>query len=354
MMVLRALLMLAGVSCASAAWAAPEEDAQLLLERGWLELRDGKLAQARVSTQRALERATRSEQLAAGAYNLGRIEEASGQLWLADADYRRSLDWRANDSVANRHRSLAARLKRTPWLLSGPYSSLGAICEELATAEDRVRLDAAEDASEPYLCGDCQFTCPDEFLQHMDEGLPPPIAELSIFVSHAQDRQPQPRNHSSGSDYDEVFLNVAVRIGEQWFVAAALDPQVDWGGKIELLELAVKAPTRAHAPMLLLRFSASHGNSLTFQENEEYVAILGVGASGKPSLLSPVSVAKEEHSFTYGDDDCHNERARGTKRRWQLTSRALLVTREVTTDEQCGKTQRRERSLSERSSLEFP
>lgn len=183
-------------------------------------------------------------------------------------------------------------------------------------------------------------------------GLPPGLDEVVVFTSVSTDRQPTvTRNHSAPSDYAEVFVNLAVRVGARWYLAPALNPSASWGtAGVEILDVAA-APARP-TPVLEVRTATSQSPSLRFFWHEEDLAIVGVGPSGRPAVLAPVMIARDDGDSPYGgrdwDKNDHTERA------WAIRPDALVITRQTRTHTECDRVTVARRAVAERYPLAFP
>lgn len=334
-------------------------DPDLLLELGWAQFQLGKLTEARKTTLAAVEHASRSGHYAAAAYNLGRIEEAAGNDRIAAADYQRSLAWHKGKvpAIAERAKALGKRLAHGPSRLLGPYKSMDAMCPELAASEDRVRIDAAQvDEDDHYECGACKFVCHGDPIKRITEGVPPPLSEIVLFVSESRDENPQHlRNHSSPAEYDEVFLNAAVRVGADWYLAPALNSGPSWDPeRLKVVAASVKPVGSQGKGVVVIQFSSSQGESNRFGDVEEDVCVIGSGPSGKPTLLGPVMTRKSIGDFPYGELRCVSESETITQREWKFDGGALVVTKETVVDRLCSKKTKAVKALSERYPLDFP
>lgn len=335
-------------------------DPDLLLELGWAQLQLGKPVEARKTTLAAMEHAGRPGHYAASSYNLGRIEEAAGNDRIAAADYRRSLSWQKGKAQAlvERRKAIDKRLRDAPSRLLGPFKSIDAMCPELAASEDRVRIDAAQvDQSDQYECGACEFVCDDvRHFQIIDQGLPPPLSEVALFKSESRDTRPKAqRNHSSSANYDEVFLNAAVRVGTDWYLAPAVNAGPSWvEDALKIISVSVQAVGPKGARVVVIQFRSSQGTSDKFEDVEEDVCVIGIGPSGKPTLLAPVMISRSLGVFPYGEIRCISETETITTRKWKFDGGALIVTRETVVERLCSKKTTTTRELSERYPLNFP
>lgn len=341
------------------ALAKAPHDPDLLLELGWAQFQLGKLVEARKMTLAALEHAGRPGHYAAASYNLGRMEEAAGNERIAAADYRRSLAWQKGTAPALRERAkvLDQRLAAAPSRLLGPFKSIDAMCPELAASEDRMRIDAANvDQEDHYECGECEFVCHGNPVKQIKEGLPPPLSEVVLFLSESRDNTPKAqRNHSSPAEYDEVFLNAAVRVGADWYLAPALNSGPSWNPEaLQVLDASVKPVGPQGARVVVIQFSASQGESNMFGDVREEVGVIGSGPSGKPALLAPVLIGSKIGTYPYGEIRCVSDTETITQRQWKFAEGALVVTGETVVERLCKKKTRKTQKLSERHPLNFP
>jgi len=318
----------------------------------------GELAKAAAT----LAQATTPEQVTRATVHLAELEEAMGAPWAAALDLDRAAAWSKDRDLGERGLALRARLRRAPTRLGGPYASVAAMCPDLAAMEDRVGVDSHDDPGEnpaPPGCGRCEFVCeaPTELLHldHSHHDLPAGTDEVVVLASRSLDRAPPYiRNHSAEEYYDEAFINVAVRAGDDWYLAPAVNGAESWRvAGVSVLESRVQATGEHARRALVLRVAYDRERSERFSWHYQDVVVIGVGRSGVPSITAPIRVAASERDSPYGDPpQCETET--DATRAWSIGGGALRVTRVTTTSTACERSKRRTSALSERYSLAFP
>jgi hypothetical protein len=231
-----------------AALAALPKDAVALSELGAAALQAGDAALAEESTRASVAAAERPELKAASLYNLGRICEKKGDRAAAIDAYRQSLSARPNATVWRALAALDAKAAApfdplAPRAMQGPFPSLQAYLEDHEIFEDR----------SPTLANP-----------------PPPYRAVRALVTVSD-------------------VSIAVQLASGWFVG-----QLDFvgtgsrhNGELSVIELAVKDVLPGGAPEVRVHFlersSEREENEPGSDTDASWLALVGVGPSGKPS-----------------------------------------------------------------------
>lgn len=161
----------------------------------------------------------------------------------------------------------------------GPLASEEALCAAIA---ERHRAGGRLDP-----CVGCKTSCMDKSLSRVNDGLPPPMAEAVVFISEAHEEAPSPP--SDGFRYGTAFLNLAARIGGEWFVATLYECQANdrWSCSLTLKEFS-----HVGDGVWLTHFETeeSHRN---LDSTKRFVTLIKV-RDGRPIVMHPVEVYSHE------------------------------------------------------------
>lgn len=257
-----------------AALAAKPDDAVALSELGAAALQAGDLALAEQSTRAAVAAATTPQLKGAALYNLGRICEKKGDRAGAVDAYRQSLQARRNGTVWRALGALDAGAAApfdplAPQPMKGPFASPAEFLAQLPNNSGRL-----VDDDSPALAN------------------PPPPYRAARVLATTDDPAREPPAFES--------LSLAVQLPSGWFVCPtfatvqnAHDPLGNSTGSFAGIEIAAKDLLAGGAPEVSLRYlerSAYVSDTTTEAEDATWLAIVGVGASGKPSCVTGIVV----------------------------------------------------------------
>lgn len=264
------------------------EDPDILSELGLAQLLAGDFDLALDTTSAALRAALTPAQTAGPAYNLGRIEEAAGHTDQAVTAYELAVAARPSPEVKRRLDALKAALGQgQPQPLAGPFASLPALCAALQKTQHVADEKDGSCGAEP-----CEYACPLPDLGRLTAGLPPPLDEVRVFWSRLRSRPKDPDAGPAPEQWSGEprcgFVNAAVRLGKQWYVAPSLDSfcrSSDRQGGVKLTRIAIE-------PVGAGRLIALHLDSTQdYRSGGAELAsltLLGVGPSKKPSRIGPI------------------------------------------------------------------
>jgi tetratricopeptide (TPR) repeat protein len=257
--------------------AAPG-DARAASELGWEAFRAGDMPRARKATLESIAGTAEPETRAASLYNLGRIEEAEGRKERAAQVYRDSLALRPNPTVRARLLAVAPNTPPDESLvattLDGPHSSLADWCAAYVAANP-------EEPCSPY-----QVMFEQQAGQLRAKGAWKEVQVLRV------------------GPFEICALAVRTRAG--WFVEPWIAECRELGGRWDRVvtadEIAFRDVLPGGDPELVLRLSSEMVSNITdpgaqpdaqvLQESTERLYLLcGIGASGHPSCLPPLTVA---------------------------------------------------------------
>lgn len=264
------------------------EDPDILSELGLAQFLAGDFDLALDTISAALRAAQSPAQTAGPAYNLGRIEEAAGHTDEAITAYELAFAARPRPELRQRLDALkAVREQGQPQPLAGPFASLSALCAALQNTQHVADEKDHSCGTEP-----CEFSCPLPDLGQLTSGLPAPMAEVRVFWSRVRSRPTAPDTGPAPEQWSGEprcgFVNAAVRLGSQWYVAPSLGSfcgGTTQQGEVKLTRLAREPSGTGKLVALQLDATQNHGASGVKLAS---LTLLGVGPSRKPSRIGPI------------------------------------------------------------------
>lgn len=319
------------VKAASSAFSEAQkltpEDPDILAELGQVQFFGGELDRARDTIRAALRAAETPAQTVAPAYNLGRIEEAAGHIEEAVAAYELAVAARPSPEQQKRLDTLKAILAQgPPQPLAGPFASLPLLCAALKTTQ---QADGEKDKTASCGPQPCEFSCPLQDLGRLTTGLPPSMDEVRVFWSRLRNKPEQPDQGPEPEKWSGEprcgFVNAAVRLGKQWYLAPSLGSFCSGGslqGGVKLTRIA--AEPVGSGKLVMLQLGASQGYR-SGGAGTESLTLLGIGPSKKPSRLGPIllSVLLTSESAPGGADSLKTRDF--TTYEWRFADGFLLI-----------------------------
>lgn len=337
------------------------DDADVLSELGLAQLRAGALDAAREASAAAVQAARSDAQAAGAAYNLGRAEEAAGRLEEAVKAFELSVRKRPHPGVQKRLEATRARLTEgRPQALGGPFPSLEALCAGMRKAHED---SFSKDSVEACCTESCEYACPLLELGRLKKGLPKGIDEVRVFWTRLREK-PDGIEGGDGTDDgpgpDEWtgaprcgFASAALRAGKEWYGAPALASFCDTNhlsGTVELKRVWVEPVSGG----LVVLHLASRQSYRWEGDARETLTFLGVGASGKPARIGPVTILQSEYGETNPKEEDSVETREETRYSYRIADGAILFTGQTTVTGRGARDRKRSEPLSIRYPLALP
>lgn len=265
----------AAVEALEAAVAARPDDATALSELSWASFLTGDYAAAEQAGDRATGVARTNDLKAMALFNLGHAQEARGKLRAAWTTYKLSLGYRKNADVKARLAGLGAAMLTAHPLL-GPFATPDAFCRGRTGCE-------VEHAFDSHGNQDNEI----DVLDLSNGAASAPFAGMARILS-------QPSSEYGGFP----DMNVALQVGDKWYVLAGVGEAGDGHGGGHHLE------ARMVGRRLVIAWSQSIGR---FSHDDEATAtVCGVAASGAPSCVGPLLTEQSSTSNRCDKDlSCH-------------------------------------------------
>jgi len=346
----------AAVAVLTEAQRLTPKEPDVLSELGLMQYRSRAFEEARSSVETALRESHTPRQTATAAYYLGLIEEADGHLDAAITALEVAMTARPQPKVELRLNRLKGVKSPPPRVLQGPFSDANALCDAL-----RITAMATYPGTELDACcsgENCRFSCQAFAMKTLEQGLPPPMSELRVFMSRLDEPRSDAANEGPAPEQWRGrprcgIVSAAVRIDTSWYLAPLLaayssSDSLDGSAKLEQLTIEPVGPGGSKLAVLELssqedyRFGEEEYRTLTF---------LGVGHSGKPGQIGPIPIMYTENPLKSST----SEPARKTTSfKWKLAPGTLAFSEQNVT-EIVGKQQKStQQAASAQCRLEVP
>jgi hypothetical protein len=237
-------------------------------------------------------------------------------------------------------------------LVEGPFKSIKGMCKTLAKDQTRYEFHADTSLSSVAACIKCVFACnSDTQLWQRDSGLPKPIDEVVFFVSTATTEDSGYNNHTTGSERIQGTLNVAIRVGKNWFLVADVDSGLGMN-PITINAAKIQPMGVGGTPLLIVRYTVDQSNSNQNRADHQSIFAIGVGPKGEPGATKPVEIMNHTDDTAYGAEA--QESSSKMTVNYHIEAGAIVIENSTVVEKDEGKTTRKRDKTPKRYSLALP